>query len=161
MEISYDLTSLRNLEANLMRLPFQLQERTMQAALSEAARPMKTRMVQEAPRGKGNLRVSLSRRRGRSNDYRRGGATRQDIRIRAVRDKVGEAKVIVGVSKKSGKVGWRTHFITKGIAGKRRIRPNDFLTRAFNQTIAQVTASLGQTIEKKVLAAMKRLGLIP
>jgi HK97 gp10 family phage protein len=158
MEILYDLTGLRNLEANLVRLPFQLQERTMQAALSEAAKPIKTRMVQEAPRGKGNQRVSLKRR---SNDYRRGGATRQDIRIRAVRDKVGEAKVIIGVSKKSGKVGWRTHFITKGVAGKRRIRPNDFLTRAFSQTIAQVTASLGQTIEKKVLAAMKRLGLIP
>lgn len=158
MDIGFNLSGNRTQQTALNRLPNEVGEKVRLEALKTAVKPMAARVVAEAPRGKGNLRVSLSRNRGRSNNYRRAGATKEDVRIKAVSDKLGEAKVLVGVSKKSGKVGWRTHFITQGVAGKHRIAPNDFLTRAFNATIAGVRATYSAILERKLKAALRRIG---
>lgn len=46
------------------------------------------------------------------------------------------ARVIIGVSQKSGKVGWRTHFITRGYTdrGGSFHRGRDFLEEAYEHT---------------------------
>lgn len=66
-----------------------------------------------------------------ANEYRRGGATKADIRIKVVSDKQGEATALVGVSKAYGKVGWRTHFIEYGtqfMKAKPFVRPSETKT---------------------------------
>lgn len=67
----------------------------------------------------------------------RSGSTRRDLRIKIVKPESEEiSRALVGVSQKGDKVGWKTHFIT---GGTRRMPRNDFLQRAYDQTIAEVS----------------------
>lgn len=120
------------------------------AALRKAVRPMLAAAQIEAPVSfDGQTRVSLKhRKKGNAvNSYRQGGATRKDLRVKSVQAEGDElGRVLIGVSKKRGKVGWRTPFITKGTKerktkkGKRtgRVSPNNFLQRAFDRTFPSV-----------------------
>lgn len=119
-------------------------------ALRRSVKPMFRRAQSEVPVGR-NGKESISLKTARSalrrgsdpNDYRRGGATRRDLRIKAVPPKAGEiSRILVGVSQKRGKVGWRTPFITKGTkvrktkkgANRGRVQANNFLQRAYSAT---------------------------
>ncbi|UFH52553.1 hypothetical protein [Spirosoma sp. KNUC1025] len=155
MQIKVDSSSLKPLMADLRRVGRALDFKTLGAALVGASKPAVRAVQQEAPVGHdGHQRVSLSRSRGRRNDYRRGGATRQDVRAKAV-DGVGkeEVRVLIGVSKKRGKVGWRTHFITVGTI---RMRANAFIDRGVNRVIDQVKSSFMGSLITTVQRIVKR-----
>ena len=101
-------------------------------ALREAAQPMLRSARSLAPVGR-----VIDYKRDRI-DQSRGGATRRDMRMMFVKEEGEEiARVIIGVSQKSGKVGWRTHFITKGYTdrGGGFHRGKDFLGEAHEHTI--------------------------
>lgn len=135
--ISIDAKQLQQLDRGMSRYRNAVPKRVTDGALRKALRPMLRAAQAEVPVGKGNERVSLKRRGATANDFRRGGATKRDLRIKAVRAEGDEiTRLIVGVSKKKGKVGWRTHFITRGT---KRTRKNDFLQRAYDSTIAEVS----------------------
>lgn len=123
-------------------------------ALRKSAKPMLSRAQTEVPvwRG-GRERISLAKGRAaiaRNSDpnyYRQGGATKRDLRIKAVNPRSKEiGRVLVGVSKKKGKVGFRTHWIeqgtsdryTKSRAYRGKIKANPFLQRSYTATIDMV-----------------------
>jgi hypothetical protein len=120
------------------------------SVLRKAVKPMLEKAQSEVPVSHaGGERISLSKRGATANSYRRGGATRRDLRIKAVSPKANEVgRVLVGVSKRADKVGWRTIFITAGTknrqtksgANRGRVRANNFLQRAYNGTIDGVRA---------------------
>ena len=69
--------------------------------------------------------------------FERGGATRRDMRILIVPGVGNEvSRAVIGVSQKKGKVGWRTHFITRGFSDRsgRFHKGRDFLKSAFDLT---------------------------
>lgn len=106
------------------------------AALKQALLPMLQAAKSESP--------SLS------------GATRRGTRIRMVSGQPGEvAKGLVGVSKKSGSVGWRTHLITR--PNRNRSVANDFLGRAERQELPGVEARYAQSVEDAITKAIARL----
>ncbi|MET7253463.1 hypothetical protein [Dyadobacter fermentans] len=118
--------------------------------LRRSVRPMLIAAKAQVPvSSNGQMRVSLKHRKaGKSaNAYAQGGATRRDLRIKIGRPEIKElSRVLVGVSRMPGKVGWRTPFITGGTKdrltekGRRtgRVRANNFLDRAYDQTISMV-----------------------
>lgn len=115
---------------------------TTNAALARSARPLLNSARQLAPIG-----TVRSNGWGKYTgpDYRRGGrATQRDVRIKRVTPEGEEvARILVGVSDKSGHVGWRTHFITKGWKdrGGKWHKGKDFLQDAYDYTfeIVQTT----------------------
>lgn len=118
--------------------------------LRRAVKPMLRKAQAEVPVSlNDNERISLKRRGASANAFRKGGATRRDLRIKAVPPKYNEVgRVLVGVSKRADKVGWRTVFITAGTntrktkagANRGRVKANNFLQRAYNGTIDGVRA---------------------
>lgn len=135
--ISIDARELQQLDRGMSRYRNAVPKSVSNGALRKALRPMFRAAQAEVPVGKGSERISLKRRGATANDYRRGGSTKRDLRIKAVRAEGDEiTRLILGVSKKRGKVGWRTHFIT---GGTERMGRNDFLQRAYDQTIAEVS----------------------
>ncbi|KQS33969.1 hypothetical protein [Dyadobacter sp. Leaf189] len=122
-------------------------------ALRNAVRPMFRSAQRLAPSGRVVSKSGWGKNKGP--EFARGGATRRDIRIKLVPARGQEtARVIVGVSKKSGKVGWRTHFITRGFTdrGGRFHRPDNFLQNAYDYTIEIVRTSF----QKEVLLSFRK-----
>lgn len=121
------------------------------SVLRKSVRPMLMKTKAEVPvqtDGQERIRISSARKAiGRNSDpnyLRQHGATRRDLRTKAVKAEAGEVgRVIVGVNKRRGKVGWRTPFITRGTgirrtkrgANRGRMTANDFLQRSYDQTI--------------------------
>lgn len=114
------------------------EKRLLGNMLRKSLKPMLETNIAEAPRGKGYERVSLRRRGPSANDYRRGGATKADQRIKIVDGKNGEiVRGLVGTDKSAGHSGWRTVFIT---LGTRFVRANDFIMRSYNRSFGTVKA---------------------
>lgn len=126
-----------------------ISERAMGGILFTAAKPMELRMKANAPVGPYVPTLKGS-------DYRRGGATRDDVRRKLVFDKPNEATVLVGVSKGYGKVGWRTHFTEYGTKSWRG-RP--FVERSGQASQAQVVRAFNNGIEKLVEDEKRKAGL--
>lgn len=155
MQTKLSQSGLEDLELKLgKKIPQSLNDADLTKDLLAAAEPLRAQMVQEAPRGEGYERVSLARS-ARSNDYRRGGATRADIRTKAVKDNDGEVKVLVGVSQEKGKVGWRTAYIVLGVANVYRIPANPFLDRAYEKTKNEVETLYQQAVAERVEKALR------
>lgn len=129
--ITVDAKELMKLNAAFAQYTKAIPKNVAVKALRESIKPMFTASRNLAPIG--NV-VNYSGRPG----MERGGATRRDVRIRFVKEEGSEiARVLVGVSSKSGKVGWRTHFITRGFTdrGGKFHGPDNFLQEAFDNTI--------------------------
>ena len=156
MDLKYELKDLLALEDRLQSVGKEFSPRVMSRVTKRALEPLLNIAQHEVPESNnGYESVSLSRNRGRSNDYRRGGATKRDLRILMVQGENEEmARGLVGVSKKSGHVGWRTHLITR--ANKNRRVANDFLARAETQGIPLVIARLGDDARQIVEKMLKK-----
>ena len=133
MRLDIDARDLDRFRLTLRDAAKQYPKSVVSAALKDAAKPMLTAARQEVPVRK--------------------GATRRDLRLKSVRLRGGDVAVLIGVSKKKGKSGWRTHFITRGSAHNRK---DDFLGRAYDRTIGVVVESLGNSLGKKIEAYFKR-----
>lgn len=159
MNPTIDSRTLDKLDKLMAQAGRVLDARVMGKALKEAAEPVLTATRREAPVGRykdvGGEFVSL-RATTKRNDYRRGGATRNDLRIKSVAG-VGEeiARTLVGVSKKSGKVGWRTHFITRPT--KHKPTANDFLGRGYRQGYPVMIKQLGDKAQAEVNRVLSKL----
>lgn len=115
--ISIDATQLQQLDRGMSRYRNAVPKSVSNGALRKALRPMFRAAQAEVPV--------------------RSGSTRRDLRIKIVKPESEEiSRALVGVSQKGDKVGWKTHFIT---GGTRRMPRNDFLQRAYDQTIAEVS----------------------
>ena len=115
--ISIDATQLQQLDRGMSRYRNAVPKSVSNGALRKALRPMFRAARREVPV--------------------RSGSTRRDLRIKIVKPESEEiSRALVGVSQKGDKVGWKTHFIT---GGTRRMPRNDFLQRAYDQTIAEVS----------------------
>lgn len=125
--IKVDTKDLENLAKGLSRFKEIMPNSVANQALRKSVAPMLRATRSEVPVG--NIK-------GGEGYYETGGTTRRDLRIRIVKG-VGEesSRAIIGVSKKKGKVGWRTHFITQGTS---KMEANPFLERAYNSTIEEV-----------------------
>lgn len=150
MKLTVDLRELDQLAITLRDARSIYPKSVVSAALKEAAKPMLVAAKQEAPVGNRRRYASNSNTSGSMD---RGGATRRDIRLKAVTFKGGSVGVLVGVSKKRGRVGWRTQFITRGTKFMRR---NDFLERAFNRTFDLVRGRLENSLGQKFEAYIRR-----
>jgi hypothetical protein len=105
-------------------------------ALKKSVRPMFRSAQRLVPTGRRVAASGWGEKKG--SDYARGRATARDLRIKLVPAKGNEsARVLIGVSKAKGRVGWRTHFITRGFTdrGGRFHRGKDFLQNAYDYTI--------------------------
>lgn len=139
IQIHSDPKELVELGRKMLKLRDDLTFEQNQAALRYAVRPVYSSMVSKTPVGKGGYRIG---RRGvagankSSLEYRRGGATKADTRIKSLRmTKQREAVVLVGVSRKRGYVGWRTHFL---LHGTKKMRRNDYMLNALNENLGKV-----------------------
>jgi len=148
MEIKIDTKSIDRLSEAMGRYARIMPVTQANAALRKAARPMLQRAKMEAPVSAEGEYTPLNKKGRSANAYRKGGSTRRDLRLKAVPPKAGEVgRVLVGVSKKSNSVGWRTVFITKGTEQRKTRKgynrglnkPNDFLTKAYKGTILLVS----------------------
>ncbi len=159
MRVKLSKEGFEELENKLNRLPNNVSVKAIQDGMKKAVEPLKQKMTQIVPVGNGGAeRVS---RKKRDNAYRRGGATRRDLRILTVQDDPSEFKTLIGVSKLRGKVGWRTHFIVSGIAGKYRAKvgARPFLDDALTATKTQIEDNVATEIEKAVDVAIRKEGL--
>jgi HK97 gp10 family phage protein len=160
VRVTIDTTDITKLTEAMKRYGGIMPTTKANQALRKSARPMLLMARAEVPVWQGEReRVSLAtgraaiKRGSNPNNYRKGGATKRDLRLKAVAPKRDEiARVLVGVSKRSGKVGWRTHFIEQGTKprytknGRRyrgSIRANPFLNRSYTQTIDMVRTDFG------------------
>lgn len=138
--ITVNTDEVKKLERGLSQYQSILPKSVAASALKKATRPMVKMAKAEAPVGKSKNVLG-----GNS----RGGATRRDTRVKVVPVESGEiARLIIGVSKKRDKVGWRTHFITRGFTdrGGKRHAANDFLKRAYEATIGAARAEYATEI---------------
>ena len=153
IQVGFDTKEVDKIEKAMSRYSKIFPQNKANAVLRKAVRPMLMAAFVEVPVSKGDERVSLKSARGaikkgyNPNYLRQGGATRRDLRIKSVAPKGDElGRILVGVSKKASKVGWRTPFITHGTKERRtrggrstgKVAPNNFLQRAYDQTISMV-----------------------
>ncbi|RIV20327.1 hypothetical protein DYU11_19950 [Fibrisoma montanum] len=164
MNVTVDTTQLERLDGRLTRAGrFVSDRQVVGRALKKAGEPVLNRLRVNTPVGPGNERISLRRstRRGySSNAYRQGGATRRDARLKVVAGKGNEvARLLAGIDKRRGKVGWRTPFTTRGTRDRYtktprryvgRVRANDFLGRTERETLPGFVADYGQTMSDQV-----------
>jgi len=136
MSVKVDTSELEKLARGLETYRLILPRSVSDSALRRSARPMLLSARRLAPVG------------DRMKD-RRAGATRRDLRVKAVAPAAGEkSRVLVGVSKSKGKVGRRTNLITRGFTdrGGRLHRARDFLKDAYDYTIEIVRDNYGREI---------------
>lgn len=139
--ITLDAKELMKLNEGFKKYGAAIPPTVARSALREAARPMLTATRNLAPVG--------SKVSGEKGGYNRGGATRRDVRMMFSKVEGEEvARVFIGVSMKTGKVGWRTHFITKGWTDRSGTfhRGKDFLTEAYDNTIGVVQDNFYKTL---------------
>ncbi len=142
MSVKVDLSEMEKLARGLDTYRSILPRSVSDSALKRSSRPMLLSARRLAPVG------------DRLKD-KRAGATRRDLRIKAVAPTGGEnSRVLVGVSKNKGKVGRRTNLITRGFTdrGGRFHRARDFLKDAYDYTIEIVRDNYG----REVLASFKK-----
>lgn len=151
--IKVDVDDLKKLSAGFQKYKDVLPKSVEQRALRRAVRPIFWAARQEVPVGRVVSENGWGRYKGP--DYKRGGATRKDLRIKTRRTVYGKdtSGVWIGPVDKSGHVGWRNHFITRGVKGGgkgRRINtaPNDYLKRAHDQGIDEATATFGSEVNE-------------
>lgn len=144
MKVTVDLGDLKKLDNAMKRYSQIMPTNKANTALRKASQPMFRAAQSEVPVGRGNERISLKKRGTNANAYRQGGATKRDLRVKSVPPLPGEVgRVLVGVSKRSSKVGWRTVFITHGTKNRKTkkgynrgsTQANNFLGRAYDKTI--------------------------
>ncbi|MCE6992100.1 HK97 gp10 family phage protein [Dyadobacter sp. CY323] len=147
MKVTFDTGQIDKLGEAMKRYAGIMPTNIANSALRKATRPMYRAAQAEVPVSKGGqTRTSLRyRKRGKAADsFSQGGATRRDLRVKTVTPKSNEVgRILIGVSKRSGKVGWRTIFITHGTKMRKtkkgrntgRTQANNFLQRAYDQTI--------------------------
>lgn len=150
IKVTADTSELKLVDEALSRYGRVMPTATTNRILSKAVKPMLNAAKANAPVSKGGrTRISLKHRSAGKNSgaYAQGGATRRDLRTKIVPPEKNESgRVVVGVSKKASKVGWRTRFITRGTRirysknGKSlgRVSANNFLQRAYDQTFPMV-----------------------
>ncbi|ACT96703.1 hypothetical protein [Dyadobacter fermentans] len=136
MSVKVDTSELEKLARGLETYKSIVPRSVSDSALRISARPMLLSARRLAPVGD---RLK----------NKRAGATRRDLRIKAVKP-VGEenSRVLVGVSKSKGKVGRRTNLITRGFTdrGGRFHRARDFLKDAYDYTIEIVRDNYSREI---------------
>jgi hypothetical protein len=149
-KVTVDTKDLKHFEESLSRYGQVMPTATTNRILSKATKVMLNAARIQAPVSKGGrTRISLKHRSAGKNAgaYAQGGATRRDLRIKVVPPGAGESgRVLVGVSKRSSKVGWRTKFITHGTKDRKtkkgvsrgRVKANNFLQRAYDLTFPTV-----------------------
>jgi HK97 gp10 family phage protein len=151
MKVIVDTKGIDKLTTAMKRYAQIMPTQKANSAFRKAIRPMLQKAQSEVPVSNNDReRVSLKQRTGKNaNAYRRGGATKRDLRIKTVPPKAGEVgRVLMGVSKRGDKTGWRTIFITRGTkmrktksgANRGRMKANNFLQRAYDSTFPGVAA---------------------
>lgn len=155
--ITIDASELRELSKSLAKYQAIVPRSVEQSALRRSVRPIFNAARQEVPVGR-----VVSDGGIKGPDYRRGGATRKDLRVKNRRPGRGAtSSVWVGPSFGPGKVGWRNHFITGGVqrAGRGRnvnIKPNNYLQRAYNRGIGESTKAFASEINESFLRWAKK-----
>lgn len=158
MRLQTETSELYALDRKLARVGRVFDARLMGRTLKEATKPVLDIARQEVPVGQRKFKSSQTRRLKsgkikRDSTYDKGGATRRSLRILIVPGGEGEvARVLIGVSKKRGYVGWRTHLITRPNIHRRGT--DDFLGRTESRGTPIIEAGIGaaaQTIVEKEL----------
>jgi|GEM_PF-3224787 len=168
MKVTFDTKDITKLAVAMTRYAKIMPAAKANSVLRKAVKPMYQRARMEVPVSNGGKeKTSLSkarnaiRQKSNPNAHRQGGATRRDMRIKVVPAAPGEmGRVLIGVSKKSSKVGWRTHFITMGTksrktkrgANRGSIKANNFLERAFTTTIEGVRTEVQKRYQEEFVS---------
>lgn len=159
MQITLNDSELRDLDRRVAESGGAFTPRNVDQILAKAARPVLVVLRTNTPVGKGKMKSKSRTNKNGTGDstYDRGGATRRDTRIKVIKGAGGEVSaVLIGVSKRRGKVGWRTHFITRGTKRNRR---NDFISRTESQTagvVQSIFAASASEIVSRILARNAR-----
>lgn len=155
MRATVDVSELRQLDRDLQRAGRAFDERAQGQALRLAGRPMLKQARIEVPVGKRKRtgKGRLARDGAGDGTYDRGGATKRDLRLKIVKNTLGQPTLIVGVDKRRGHTGWRTKFTTRGTSHN---SANDFLGRTESKRINVVISSFGQAAQEIVLRTLRR-----
>lgn len=146
LDIRVNTKDLERLADGMGRYSHNIPTPEVNRLLRKSVRPMYRRLQKEVPVSRSAEYINIKRVRNKknANAYRQGGSTRRDLRIKAVQPRGGEiGRVAVGVSRKSGKVGWRTPFITGGTkerftkkgVSRGKMKKDDFLTRSYEAEV--------------------------
>ena len=137
MQFTIDDSAIRDIERQLATVGKAFTPAVLGQIMTRAAQPMLTAVQDEAPV--------------------RTGATVRDARIRVVPAAAsGESiRVLIGISKRRGKVGYRTRFRTQGT---RFQSADDFLSRAETKGLAPTVAIFAascQTVVSRILTRFR------
>jgi len=157
MQLTVDTSDMRNLDIQMSRIGRSFDRGALTQTGRRAFNPMVVATRQEAPIGRIKRSPTGRTKADQRTDgtYDRGGATRRDIRFKAVAGKGEEVvRFLVGVSKSRGKVGWRTHFITRPTKKDRLV--NDFLGRAYGRTYDVSISRLGTEAQRTIERLLRK-----
>lgn len=128
--------------------------RFMGRAMRTAVKPMLDIARQQVPIGRRKFKSKKFRRlksgtTKRDSTYDQGGATKRSLRVLVVPGSAGEVdRVLVGVSKKRGFAGWRTHLITRPNIHRHGV--DDFLERTESRGVPLVEANISSALKSEV-----------
>lgn len=138
MNLDFEITNSQALQVAYREFGLDIGDRFLKSALTRAGKIGVT-----AVRAKAQATFVQNYASFGSGFYRRGGATEQDIRAKVVQDGK-NVKLLVGVSKSSGKVGWRTHFLEKGTA---KMTAKPFVYKSVENVLSLINADIKNSLD--------------
>lgn len=148
MNLNFEITNSQPLQNAYREFGLAIGDKFLNAALKRAGK-IGVQSVQEKAEssfvGKGLTFGSGFKRRG--------GATKQDVRAKVVRD--GDSiKLLIGVSKGSQKVGWRTHFLE---FGTKKMAAKPFVFASVQKILPKIEADVQNSLDIVIARYRNRL----
>ena len=148
MNLNFEIQNSANLSAAYRELGLAIGDRFLKAALTRAGK-IGVRAVKDKAQ---STFVQNYTTKG-TGTYRRGGATEQDVRAKVVQDGT-SVKLLVGVSKGSMKVGWRTHFLE---FGTKKMAAKPFVLKSVDAVLPQIEADIQNSLDVVIARYQSRL----
>lgn len=153
MNLNFEVTNSKELQTAYREFGLAVGDKFLSAALKRAGKIGVKAVKAIAPRGG---KISLYRPKKGTLDplsYRRGGATEGDIRAKVVVDGT-QTKLLIGVSKSQGKVGWRTHFLEYGTA---KMAAQPFVNAGVEHVVPLIEADIENSLDVVIARYRNRL----
>lgn len=148
MNLNFEITNSQELQNAYREFGLAIGDRFLSAALKRAGK-----IGVEAVKDKAESSFVGKGLTQGSGFKRRGGATKQDVRAKVVRD--GDSiKLLIGVSKGSSKVGWRTHFLE---FGTKKMAAKPFVFKSVEKVLPKIEADIQNSLDIVIARYRQRL----
>lgn len=138
MNLNFEITNSQSLQDSYREFGLAIGDRFLAAALKRAGK-----IGVKAVKDKAESLFVGKGLTGGSGFKRRGGATEQDVRAKVVTDG-NSVKLLIGVAKGAGKVGWRTHFLE---FGTKKMAAKPFVYNSVDDVLPQIEADIQNSLD--------------